>query len=387
MMKRASKSRALSRVAGDELRIPLFRPYVAADTSAALGEVLVSGQLAAGPKVAEFEHALGETIGNKHCIATSDRSGALTLALNLAGVGPGDEVLMSPLVCLATSMPVANQFARPVWCDIDANTGMLSPADVARRITPKAKAIVLYHWAGDVGPLEELSALAQRHGLALIDDASAAFGAKYHGVRLGNTVADFTVLSFYAANHLAAAEGGALFCHDAAHYEAGRWRKRYGIHQPTFRLANGDLNPASDIPVAGYNFAMTNLTAALALSQLKTSQAVVARHQENGRYFEQALRGIAGIRHLQRADYAKSAYWVYALRADRRAALIAKLHAHGVGAQRLHLRNDRYTCFKSPAFELREVSRFDDDNLCIPCGWWVDDIARERIIDCLRTGW
>ncbi|MBI2801292.1 MAG: DegT/DnrJ/EryC1/StrS family aminotransferase [Gammaproteobacteria bacterium] len=380
-------SRKSLRVAGDGLEIPLFRPHVAADAGAALGEVLTSGQLAAGPKVAEFERALGETIGNKQCLATSDRSGALTLALNLAGVGPGDEVLMSPLVCLATSMPVANQFARPVWCDIDANTGMLSPADVARRITPKAKAIVLYHWAGDVGPLDELSALAHRHGLALIDDASAAFGAEYHGARVGNTVSDFTVLSFYTANQLATAEGGALFCRSAAHYEAGCLRKRYGIHQPTFRLANGDLNPASDIPAAGYNFAMTNLTAALALRQLKASQAVVNRHRENGQYFDHALRGIAGIQLLQRAISTQSAYWVYALRAERRTALIDKLHAHGVGAQRLHLRNDRYTCFKSPALELRDVARFDADNLCLPCGWWVDDTARERIVDCLRAGW
>lgn len=367
--------------------IPLFRARIPAHAGTALGEVLASGQLAAGDQAAQFEHRLGAYLDNPRCIATHDRSSALTLALRLAGVGPSDEVLLSPLVCLATSMPIASLFARPVWCDVDPHTGMLDPTAIAAKITPRTKAIVLYHWAGDVGPLEHLRAIADAHHLTLIDDAAAAFGAEYRGVRIGNTMSDFTVLSFYAVNPLSTGEGGALTCRDQEHYEIARAQKRYGIDQPSFRLPNGDLNPASDIPIAGYNFAMTNLNAALGLAQFEDIEAIAARHVENGHYFDRALRGITGVELLVRPPAARSAYWVYALRAQRREILINKLHQHGIGAQRLHLRNDRYTCFEPSHEALLGVEQFDADNMCIPCGWWVDDAARGRIADVIRAGW
>jgi perosamine synthetase len=370
-----------------EITTPLFRVRVAPDATSALAAVLNSGQLAAGAQVAQFESALGEYLGNPLCVAMHDRSGALTVALRLTGVGPGDEVLLSPLVCLGTSMPIANLFARPVWCDVDPLTGMLDPEDIARRITARTKAIVLYHWAGDVGPLAALRAVADTHRLTLIDDAAAALGATNGTIRIGNTISDFTAFSFYAVNPLAAGEGGALACRTQAHFEVARWQKRYGIHQPSFRLANGDLNPASDIPIAGYNFAMTNLNAALALTQFDELDNVLNQHRDNGRYFDRALTGIPGITLLRRAANTESAYWVYALRAERRDDLLAKLHQHGIGAQRLHLRNDHYSCFSPASEPLSGVARFDVENLCLPCGWWVSEEARARIVDVIRAGW
>ncbi|MGH8598174.1 MAG: DegT/DnrJ/EryC1/StrS family aminotransferase, partial [Gammaproteobacteria bacterium] len=274
-----------------------------------------------------------------------------------------------------------------VWCDVDPLTGMLDAEDAARRITPRTKAIVLYHWAGDVGPITSLRAVSTRYGLRLIDDAAAAFGAEYRGARLGNTLADFTVLSFYAVNPLSAGEGGALVCRDEVHFDLARLSKRYGIHQPSFRLPNGDLNPDSDISDTGYNFAMTDLNAALALTQFEALDAILERYRENGAYFDCALRGIPGLTLLERPAHTRSAYWVYAFRVVGREALIEKLSQYGIGAQRLHLRNDRYRCFAAPHDPLPGVEVFDAENLCIPCGWWVDAEMRGRIADVIRSGW
>lgn len=365
--------------------IPLFKGRVAAGAATAIQEVLASGQLATGPRVAAFEAALGQFVGNPAVVATSDRAGALTLALRLCDVQPGDEVMLSPLACLATTMPIANLHARPRWCDVDPATGMLDPARLAARCTPRTKAIVHYHWGGDVGPLRELQAAARSLGLPLIEDASGAFGAELEGRKLGATGSDFTVYSFYAVSPLAAGDGGALFCRDAGAAARARELRRFGIHQASFRLPGGDLNPASDIPEAGYSFAMTDLTAALALSQLDEVADTLAQHRANGLALDAALAEVPGLVRLDRAPDARSAFWVYAFRATRRASLITALHAAGIGAQRLHLRNDRYRCFADSGAELPGVAVFDAENLCIPCGWWVDARSRERIINTLSA--
>jgi len=365
-------------VAGEEA-IPLFRSHVAPQAAATLADALGSGALASGPAVAEFEAALGRWLGNPHCVATVDRAAALTLALRRCGVGPGTDVLVSPLSCLATTMPIANLYARAVWCDVDPATGMIDPAEIARRRTRATRAVIHYHWGGDVGPLGALQTAARAEGLPLIEDASAALGAEYRGARLGAAGSDYTVLSFYAVNTLNTIEGGALCCPTPADAEQIRWQRRFGIHQPTFRTPGGDLNPASDIPVTGYSFAMTNVTARLGLCQLGTVDALLARHRANGRHFDAALRDVDGLTLLERPADGESAYWVYALRARARDALVARLHAQGIGAQRLHLRNDRYSCFEPARWPLPGVDTFDAENLAVPCGWWVGEAERARI--------
>ena len=373
-----------SAVAGEPF-IPLFKGRIAPGAAAALAETLSSGQLATGPKVKAFEDKLGQFVGNPHCVATSDRAGALTIALRLCGVTPGDDVMLSPLACLATTMPIANLGAKPVWCDVDPDTGMLNPALLAARRTARTKAIIHYHWGGDVGPLGELQQVAVQLGIPLIADASGAFGAELQGQKLGATGSDFTIYSFYAVSHLPAGDGGALFCRSAEHAERARQLRRFGIDHKTFRLPNGDLNPQSDIPIAGYSMAMTDLTAALALEQFNEVEHTLARHRANGRELAISTQHLSGITPLSRGDEQRSAYWVFAFRAAHRERLIARLQAAGIGAQRLHVRNDRYSCFRrSSADELPGVEIFDRENLCVPCGWWVDEAALARILECLQ---
>ncbi|MBI5615824.1 MAG: DegT/DnrJ/EryC1/StrS family aminotransferase [Gammaproteobacteria bacterium] len=374
-------------MAGDDA-VPLFRFHPPPGAAAALEDVLRGGHPAAGELVAKFEHGLAPLLGVPDVVATSDRSGALTLALRLAGVGPGDEVILPALCCTATSMPIANVFATPRWADVDPRTGMVDATTVAPLVTPRTRAIVVYHWGGDVADLDALGTLARAHGLVLISEASAALGASWCGAPLAAAAGpDFTIFSFYAATPLGIGEGGALCCARSEDAAVARRCRRYGIDPVTFRLPNRDLNPASDIPVAGYNFAMTNLSAALGLAQLPHVPRLVSRHQDNGRFFDAALSDVAGLALLKRDPRARSAYWVYAMRAQRRDALVAKLAAVGIGAQRLHVRNDRYTCFTATQCVLPGVDRFDAENLAIPCGWWIDDAARQRIVATIRSGW
>ena len=371
------------------ISIPLFKVHMPAGAGAALEATLASGYLAHGAKVEEFERGLAAYTGNPRVCAMSEVSGALTLALFMAGVRPQDEVIVSPLTCLATSMPIANLFARPRWCDVDPATGMLDPERIAELVTPRTRAILAYHWSGDVIDIETLQAAARAHGLKLVEDASEAFGAEYRGRKLGHNGSDFCIYSFSAVRQITAGEGAALFCASAQDHEQARRLRRYGIDQASFRLPSGDLNPDSDIPVPGFNFCMNNIAATVGLAQLREVEDIVARQRANGRYFDSALAGIAGLTLLARRADAVSGYWTYSLRTERRADLMRKLQQNGIGCQRLHVRNDRYSCFADARRDdaLPGVDLFDRENLSIPCGWWLSPEERERIVACIRAGW
>ena len=370
-------------------QIPLFKVHMPTGTAAALKAVLESGYIAHGAQVAEFERTLAAYTGNNRVCAISDVSGALTLALFLAGVRPEDEVIVSPMVCLATCMPIANLFARPVWCDVDPATGILDPERISSLVTARTRAILAYHWSGDVADLRSLQRAARAHGLRLIEDASEAFGAEYRGIRLGNHGSDFCIHSFSAVRQITAGEGAALLCDRPGDYEQARRLRHYGIHQPTFRLPGGDLNPDSDIAVPGFNFCMSNIAASIGLAQFPFVEDLVLRQRANGRYFDEVLADVPGITLLARRADAVSGYWTYSLRAERRADLMRKLQQNGIGCQRLHLRTDRYSCFAHLRRddELPGVDLFDRENLSIPCGWWLTPEERERIAACIRAGW
>lgn len=366
--------------------LPLFKVFMPDSAHAALKPVLESGRLAAGPQVAQFESQLAAWLGAPDAVALSDASGALTLALYLAGVRPGDEVVTSPLACSATLMPIANLFARPVWCDIDPLTGMPTAEHISECITEKTRAILLYHWSGDVADTGAIAALAKRRGIKLIEDASEAFGAQRHGCYLGDS-ADFTVYSFYATKHINTGEGAALLSAAPGDLKIARYLRRFGIDYATFRLPNGDLNPHFDIPLAGFNFAMNEIAATLGLEQLRHAETIVASYRTNGAFLESALAGIPGLALLKRREDSISGWWTYALRAERRDDLIRKLASCGIGTQRLHLRNDGYSCFGTRQHDLPGVSLFDEQNLSIPCGWWVTEDDAQHIVRCIREGW
>jgi perosamine synthetase len=367
--------------------VSLFKVFVAASANAALAPVLHSGQLANGSRVKEFETALADWLSAPRAVALSDASSAIIMALYLAGVRPGDEVITSPIACAATLMPIANLFAKPVWCDIDPMTGMIDPDKIEGLISEKTRAILLYHWSGDVADSASIAMTAKKHGIKLIEDANAAFGAQCHTKRLGG-IADFTVYSFYATKHITSGgEGAALLALAPDDLDAAHRLRRFGIDSASFRLLNGDLNPRFDIPLAGFNFPMNEVAATVGIEGLKHADEIVARHHANGIFYESALANIPGLTLLKRRPDCVSGYWTYALLAERRDDLIRKLISYGIGAQRLHMRHDLYACFDTAQAELPGVARFDAENISIPCGWWVDEQDRERIAECLHSGW
>jgi dTDP-4-amino-4,6-dideoxygalactose transaminase len=368
----------------DQNSVPLYKVHMPTKIGEDVIRVLYSGQIANGPDVSKFEALLGDYIDNPLVTATSDISSSLTLCLFLAGVRPGDDVLMSPLVCLSTSCPVRNLFANIRWCDVDPRTGNLDPHDLVKRITPRSKAILVYHWAGYPADLDAIHAVARANGLAVIEDAGEALGAEFDHRKIGATGSEFAVFSFYPNRQLTTIEGGAISFAREENYEKARWLKRYGICQPTFRDEEGEIDPTSDIPVAGWNASMNRLAATIGVAQMNYIRKIVSRHQENGLFYDQTLADIPGVNILKRPGNSLPAFWVYTFLASESDRLRSLLRKEGIKASKVHLRNDYYTAFGNRHGDLPGVEFFSRHCLSIPCGWWVTDEDRGRIVEVIR---
>jgi dTDP-4-amino-4,6-dideoxygalactose transaminase len=360
-------------------QIPLYRVHMPAESGTLIAEVLQSQRIAAGPNVSRFESELRSYVGNPRICATGDISSSLAMSLHMFGVGPGDEVIMSPMVCLSSTCPVRNLFAHIRWCDIDPMTGNLDPEDVVRKITPKTKAVVVYHWAGEPADIGRIQQIARQHKIAVIEDGGEALGAELDGRLIGNHGSDAVVFSFYPNRQITTIEGSAIAFGDEQAFERARWLRRYGIHQPSFRTADGEINPASDIPEAGWNTYMNHVAASLGVEQMQYLPKIVKAPRDNGEFYNDSFADVNGIERLKRSPNAKPAYWVYTLLANRRNDLLKKLKACGVSASKVHLRNDLYSCFGVKSAAMPGVDYFAEHALCLPCGWWVSDEDRQFV--------
>lgn len=366
--------------------IPLYKAYIPNAAAKRLESVFSSESLAYGPRCEEFGSRLAEYIDNPLLLTTGDVSSSIVLALFLAGVRPGDRVVASPLTCVATNMPILNLFARVAWCDVDPETGNISAEALDTVAADGVRAILHPHWCGDVADIGAIRSVAGRHGLPVIEDAGESLGATFGGRRVGGTGAFATVFSFHAIRQITTGEGAAIAFSDPSILEKARCLRRYGIHKPSFRDQLGEIDPRSDIPVPGFNTYMTEIAAAIGLEQMTRLDDVVARHVDNGAYYDRALREIPGVTLVRRPAMARPAYWVYTLLAERRDDLLVALRERGIYASKVHSRNDQYTCFGS-APRLPGLDAFCGRYLCIPCGWWVSLEDRESIVAAIKRGW
>jgi len=367
--------------------IPLFKSHIAESAIVAVRGVLKSGQLAEGERLREFTCLLRDFVQNPNGIVVSNASAAIDLALRLCDVHAGDEVIVSPMCCASITTPIANLGAVPVWCDVHPDTGMIDAQQLEPLFTVRTRAILFTHWSGDVADIDQVNCIAQAHQVRTIDDGSDAFGATLAGNAVGNNGTDFTALSFSAVRTLTTGDGGALFARQTDDIERAARLKDFGIDRTSFRTSTGDINPLSDIPEAGYSYRSNDIAGAIGTEEFAYVEELLARHRRNAHFLDEALSDCDGIRRLRRRADSDASYWTYSLIAERRDQLQQKLAGCGIASQRLHVRNDLYSCFPQSPTKLRGVEAFDTGNLSIPCGWWVSAEDLEIIVSIIREGW
>lgn len=319
-------------------------------------------------------------------MAVNSCTTALSIAYRLAGVGPGAEVIATPLTCIASNEPIVQLGGEVVWADVDPCTGMITADTIAPLITPRTRAILVLHKEGDPARLAEILDLARRHDIKVVEDAAHAFGARYRGVRIGNH-GDFVCFSFQAIKHINTGDGGALLCRDHEHYMRARRLKWFGVDRETRPAGKTFLNDVPDIVEWGFKGNMNDIAATIGIEQMKQVEWVLRRYHENGAAYGQLLAGVPGVTLVPRSSEDYATFWAYCLLVENRAGLIQKLAEHGIGAGQIHERNDTYSMFRRSRRELPGVDHFDRRELSIPCGWWVDRDERERIAHVVGSGW
>ena len=350
---------------------------------ASVAEMLVSGQVAEGPKVRAFEEGFGTLVGNSDVVATNSGTGALTLALYLAGVCPGTEVISTALTCQSTNQPVLQLGGRIVWADVQKDTGNLDPIDVARKITTKTKAILCMHWAGQPCDLEELAGIARGRGIPVIEDAASALGAEYRGVRIG-AYSDYTCFSFQAVKHITTGDGGALVVRKGENVARAVRLRNSGNDRSARRT---ETEWAFDIGEPGWKFHMNDIAATIGLAQLESCAGLLAKRRRNAAFFDKELAGVDGLQRLTRKPDRESACWIYTVLVEARESFVGLLRSHGIGTGIVHQRNDIHSLFADARTDLPVLDDFSSRMINIPVGWWVDPGDAGYIVDVIKTGW
>jgi perosamine synthetase len=350
--------------------IPLFRVFLPPEGALmpALRDCLYSGQISEGEPVYEFERRFGRFVHAEHVLSFYSGTAALHTALILAGVQPGDEVISTAMTAEPTNMAIRHAGANVVWADVDPMNGNVTADSIAAAITPKTRALMVVHYGGVPAPMRAIRAVADAHGLQVVEDAAHALGARFGGEPLG-AFSDYVMYSLQAIKHMTTVDA-----------DRGRVVRWFGIDRHASRTQ-------VDVREVGYKYHMNNVNATIGTVQLDHIAPVVQRHIANGRFFDAQLPTVQGLETCRWDAEADPSYWFYTVLADRVDDLQSHLAARGIASSKSHKRNDEHSVFASSRRPLPGLDAFYARMLHIPCGWWVSDEDRDRMVAVLREGW
>ncbi len=297
--------------------IPISKPQFGEEELALVREVLESGIVAQGPKVAQLEEEFAALCGTKYAVAVSSGTTALHLALLAHGIGPGDEVITSPFTFIASANSVLFTGATPRFVDIRKDTYNLDPDQLESAITPRTKAIMPVHLYGLMADMDPIMEIAERHGLAVIEDAAQAHGATYKGRKAGSFGTG--CFSLYATKNMTSAEGGMVTTNDPEIAERVKLLRAHGSKVRYYH------------DILGYNFRLTDLHAAIGLAQLKKLEQFNAARQRNAEFLNAHLQNVVVPCVPEGQTHVWHQYTIRLEHTDRDAA-IEKLKAKGVGS-------------------------------------------------------
>jgi len=367
------------------LKVPIMRPYVSEAAIAAVVKTLRSGWIGQGLGGAEFERRFAQMLSAPYAVAVVNCAAGLRLALALAGVGPGDEVITTPLTWQATNHSILEQYARPIFTDVQPNTANIDPADLEHRITERTKAILCVHWGGYPCDMNELYTIANRHGLTVIEEANEALGATYRGRQIG-TISRFTSFSFYAFQTLTTAEGGMLTLQNEDDFESARRRRWFGIDRVRRKLlVNGYYE--YETWETGYGYHMTDVTAAMGVAHLDEFPKLLERRQAIATLYRSALKGVPGVTLFEQRDDRTSGYGLFTLNVEHRDDFCIGMRAKGVEVSVVHVRNDQYKVFGGLRQDLPNLDQLSQTYISIPMHNHLTDEDVEYVVECIRAGW
>ena len=344
-----------------------------------LEEILYSGYVAQGEAVEQFERKFEEYIGGGHTLSLNSGTAALHIALILAGVEEGDEVISTALTAEPTNTSIKSVGAKIRYADVDIATGNISPDAIEKAINPKTKAIIVVDYAGIPVDIKRIQEISEKYNIPVIQDAAHALGSKFNGKKAGNHF-PFTVYSFQAIKHLTTIDGGALQIQDKELYEKGKVIRWFGLDKKLSRMEN-------NITMQGYKYHMNNVNATVGLIQLENIEELVQKYITNGKYLDENLKNVKGVELIQYYPNTEPSYWLYTIKVENREAFIKKMADNGIMASELHKRSDSHTYLNDFNLELPNLDEFYSKMVHLPCGWWVTKEDCDKMIEVIKGGW
>lgn len=344
-----------------------------------LEEILYSGYVAQGEAVEQFERKFEEYIGGGHTLSLNSGTAALHIALILAGVKEGDEVISTALTAEPTNTSIKGVGAKIRYADVDLETGNISPDSIEKNINSKTKAIIVVDYAGIPVDVLRIQEISEKYNIPVIQDAAHALGSKFNGKKAGNHF-PFTVYSFQAIKHLTTIDGGALQIQDKELYEKGKVIRWFGLDKKLSRMDN-------NITMQGYKYHMNNVNATVGLVQLDNIEKLVQKYITNGNYLDEKLKDIKGVELIQYYPNTEPSYWLYTIKVDNREAFINKMADNGIMASELHKRSDSHTYLNDFNLELPNLDEFYSKMVHLPCGWWVTKEDCDKMVEVIKGGW
>jgi perosamine synthetase len=370
--------------------IPVARPYLGAEEEQAVIDVLRSGWVTQGPRVAEFEEKFSQYIGCNYSVAVSSCTTALHLALLVSDIGPGDEVICPSLSFIATANSIAYTGATPVFCDIDLATYNLDPTRLEEVISPRTKAILVVHQIGLPAEMNELLAVSTQHDLTVIEDAACAIGSEYDGRLIGAPIGRMACFSFHPRKILTTGEGGMITTNDASLAERLRRLRQHAMSLSDVVRHNAKQISSEHYDEVGFNFRMTDLQAAIGITQLGRLNDFLNRRRHLAARYAKALQNLSWLHTPAVPANCRHNFQSYMVRlvgdfAAKRDAIMQQLLEKKISTRRAILATHRELPYRSECWEkaLPHTNLVADTALILPLFHQMTDSEQDYIIEAL----
>jgi len=360
-----------------QYKIPLFYPYMDKDIIRAVTDTLKSRWIGQGPRVDEFEQAIGDKFNLDYPLMTNSGTSALELAYDLIDIQPGDEVITTPLTCTATNIPLLRRGAKLVWADINPDTLCIDYQDVMKKVNENTKAVVAVSLGGINHGIDEVS--FEKYKIPVVHDAAQGIGYKN---------GDYIVYSFQAIKHFSTADGGLLALPNKEKYREAKLKRWFGIDRDKKKAndwqAYKEREMTFDIEYLGYKYQPTDIAASMGIEGLKKYDKILDYRKTIFDIYREELRGIDGLKLI---DGDGNKYWLATLLVERRDDFSRMMNECRIETNLVQMRNDIYQIFGGVRQDLPVMNEIEGKYISIPINTKMTLEDAYYITKCIKKGW
>jgi dTDP-4-amino-4,6-dideoxygalactose transaminase len=367
--------------------IPIAKPYLTKDEAQAAYDTILTGWITQGPRVSEFEEKFAQYVNAKYAVAVSNCTTALHLAMIVAGVSAGDEVICPSMSYIATANCIKYTGANPVFAEVNDEYN-LDVNDVEKKITGKTKAILLVHQIGMPADIDAFTALANKYNLKLIEDAACAAGSSYKGGKIGSH-SELVCFSFHPRKVISTGDGGMITTNNEAYYHRMKLLRQHGMNINDRIRHESKKIVFEDHVEVGYNYRMTDIQAAVGIKQLEKLDWLIGERRKIALQYNEAFKNLPGVRTPEEREGYCSNYQSYSLYIGSSARMnrddfMQMMLDRGISTRRGIMTAHRETAYKHLNMQLPQSERLSDNSVCLPLYIPMTDHEIHEVISAVQ---